>query len=151
MLHDPGSPLRFPNRKGPPVPALPPYIIEPTWEQLAVLLPDREANHPLGCHRPNVPGRLVVEKLVQVLVFGCAYEWIEAGVIDALRKMTLDAYDRIVGPEPSELAVDCCITKAPCGVVGRADLRLAGALAQVGEGPREAAGDGGSDDLRRHE
>jgi hypothetical protein len=29
--------------------------------------------------------------------------------------MALGAYDRIVGLEPSELAVDSCITKAPCG------------------------------------
>jgi hypothetical protein len=76
---------------------------------------------------------VVFEKLVQVLVFGCAYEkiaeegcsattlrrrrdeWILAGVIDALRKMALEAYDRMVGLELSELAVDCCVTKAPCG------------------------------------
>jgi IS5 family transposase len=29
--------------------------------------------------------------------------------------MALEAYDRMVGLEPSELAVDSCITKAPCG------------------------------------
>jgi transposase len=115
------------------VPALPPYIIEPIWEQLVVLLPERQTSHPLGCHRPRTPDRVVFEKLVQVLVFGCAYEkiadgscsattlrrrrdeWIVAGVLDALRKMALEAYDRMVGLEPSELAVDSCITKAPCG------------------------------------
>jgi len=37
------------------VPALPPYIIEPIWEQLVALLPEREINHPLGCHRPRIP------------------------------------------------------------------------------------------------
>ncbi len=115
------------------MPAVPPYIIEPIWEQLVALLPERDVDHPLGCHRPRVPDRVVFEKLVQVLVFGCAYEkiaeegcsastlrrrrdeWILAGVIDALRKMALEAYDRMVGLEPSELAVDCCLTKAPCG------------------------------------
>ncbi len=114
-------------------PSLPPYIIEPIWEQLVALLPERETNHPLGCHRPRIPDRVVFEKLVQVLVFGCAYEkianegcsattlrrrrdeWILAGVVDALREMTLEAYDRMVGLELSEVAVDCCITKAPCG------------------------------------
>jgi transposase len=92
------------------VPALPPYIIEPIWEQLAALLPERATSHPLGCHRPRVPDRVVFEKLVQVLVFGCAYEkiadegcsattlrrrrdeWILAGVVDALREMALEAY-----------------------------------------------------------
>jgi transposase len=115
------------------VPALPPYIIEPIWEQLVVLLPERQTSHPLGCHRLRIPDRVVFEKLAQVLVFGCAYEkiadgscsattlrrrrdeWIVAGVIDSLRKMALEAYDRMVGLEPSELAVDSCITKAPCG------------------------------------
>lgn len=53
--------------------ALPPYIIEPIWEQFRALLHAREVNHPLGCHRSRIPDRLVFEKLVQILVFGCAY------------------------------------------------------------------------------
>jgi transposase len=115
------------------MPAIQPYILEPIWEQFRALLPEREVNHPLGYHRPRIPNRVVFEKLVQVLVFGCAYEkiadgmcsastlrrrrdeWIVAGVIDALRKMALEAYNRMVGLELSDVAVDCCITKAPCG------------------------------------
>jgi transposase len=115
------------------VPALPPYIIEPIWQQFSALLPERETNHPLGCHRPRIPDRVVFEKLVQVLVFGCAYEriadgtcsattlrdrrdeWIALGAMDALREIVLEAYDRYIGLELSEVAVDCCITKAPCG------------------------------------
>jgi transposase len=115
------------------VPALPPYLIEPIWQQFSALLPEREVNHPLGCHRPRIPERVIFEKLVQVLVFGCAYhriadstcsattlrdrrdEWIELGVMDALRELALESYDRFVGLELSEVAVDCCITKAPCG------------------------------------
>lgn len=124
------------------MPALPPYLIEPIWEQFAALLPEREINHPLGCHRRRIPDRVVFEKLVQVLVFGCAYhriadeecsattlrerrdEWIEAGVIGALRQAALEAYDRLVGLELSEVAVDGCITKAPCGgeVAGRSPV-----------------------------
>ena len=56
------------------MPALQPYLIEPIWQQFEALLPKREANHPLGCHRRRIPDRAVFEKLVQVLVFGCAYE-----------------------------------------------------------------------------
>ena len=115
------------------MPALPPYLIEPIWQQFVALLPEREVNHPLGCHRSRIPDRVVFEKLIQVLVFGCAYhriadercsattlrerrdEWIELGVIDALREAVLEAYDRFIGLELSEVAVDCCITKAPCG------------------------------------
>ena len=115
------------------MPAIQPYILEPIWEQFYALLPEREVNHPLGCHRPRIPNRVVFEKLVQVLVFGCAYwriadekcsattlrrrrdEWIEAGVMDQLREMVLESYDRFLGLELTDLAVDCCITKAPCG------------------------------------
>jgi transposase len=115
------------------VPALPPYLIEPIWEQFRALLPERKTNHPLGCHRSRIPERVVFEKLVQVLVFGCAYEriadascsestlrrrrdeWIELGVMERLREICLDAYDRLIGLKLSEVAVDCCLTKAPCG------------------------------------
>jgi hypothetical protein len=52
--------------------ALPPYIKwEPIlWQQFAALLPERAVDHPLGCHRPRIPDRVVFEKFVQVLVFG---------------------------------------------------------------------------------
>jgi transposase len=115
------------------VPAIQPYIIEPIWEQFAALLPERKTDHPLGCHRPRIPDRVIFEKLVEVLVFGCAYwrisdekcsastlrrrrdEWIEAGAMDALERIVKEIYDRIIGLELSDVAVDCCITKAPCG------------------------------------
>jgi transposase len=115
------------------MPALPPYIIEPIWEQFRALLPEREVNHPLGCHRPRICEGVIFEKLVQILVFGCAYwriadqgcsattlcrrrdEWIEAGVLEQLRGLALTAYDRTVGLRLSDVAVDCCVTKAPCG------------------------------------
>jgi transposase len=115
------------------VPALEPYLIEPIFEQFKALLPERETNHPLGCHRSRVPERVVFEKLVQILVFGCAYlriaddscsestlrrrrdEWIGLGLMDRLRRICLEAYDRLIGLELSEVAVDGCVTKAPCG------------------------------------
>jgi hypothetical protein len=76
---------------------------------------------------------LVFEKLIQVLVFGCAYwriadescsattlrrrrdEWIEAGAMEALEELALEYYDRFIGLELADVAVDGCITKAPCG------------------------------------
>jgi transposase len=112
------------------VPALEPYLIEPIWQQFKALLPERHTHHPLGCHRSRIPERVVFEKLVQVLVFGCAYEriadescsestlrrrrdeWIELGVMERLRQICLEAYDRLIGLELSEVAVDCCVTKA---------------------------------------
>ena len=50
------------------MPALATYLIEPIWQQFSALLSEREVDHPLGCHRPRIPDRVVFEKLVQVLV-----------------------------------------------------------------------------------
>lgn len=115
------------------MPAVPSSIIAPVWDQFAALLPPHEDHHPLGCHRPRIPDRLVFDKLVQVLVFGCAYHriaddtvsattlrrrrdaWIAAGVMDALLTLVLGAYDRMIGLTLADLAIDGCITKAPCG------------------------------------
>jgi hypothetical protein len=95
-------------------------------------LPKRKIDHPLGCHRRRIPDRVVFKKLVEVLVFGCAYwriadgscsestlrrrrdEWIELGLMERLRDNSLDAYDRLIGLELGDLAVDECVTKVPC-------------------------------------
>jgi transposase len=132
------------------VPALPSSILEPLWVQVAALLPDRQVHHPLGCHRPRVPDRLVFDKLIQILVFGCGYrriadatcsattlrrrrdEWIRAGVAEQLRRVMLAAYDRLFGLELEQLAVDGCTTKAPCG----------GQVAGPGQPPRRRAAGG---------
>ena len=115
------------------MPALPSSVLEPLWVQIAALLPARQDPHPLGCHRPRIADRIVFDKLIQVLVFGCGYrriadqscsattlrrrrdEWITAGVAEQLRRAVLVAYDQLFGLELEHLAVDGCITKAPCG------------------------------------
>ncbi len=116
------------------MPAIQLSIIAPIFEQFAELLPDRtETTHPLGCHNPRIPDRVVFDKLIQVLVFGCAYEriadeecsattlrrrrdeWIASGAMERLQEIVLDAYDWMIGLELSDVIVDGCITKAPCG------------------------------------
>ena len=96
------------------MPALPSSILEPLWVQIAALLPPRLDRHPLGCHRPRIPDRIVFDKLIQVLVFGCGYcsiadhtcsattlrrrrdEWIAWGG-RRLRLAVLGAYDQLFG------------------------------------------------------
>jgi transposase len=118
------------------VPAIPSWLLEPLWDQFAALLPDRpvyDPAHPLGCHRPRIGDRIIFEKLVQVLRFGCSHEsiadgtcgattirerrdeWIEAGIFARLKQIALDSYDRIGGLVLQELAIDGCIAKAPGG------------------------------------
>ena len=116
------------------MPALTPYLIEPVRERASALLPEREANHPLGCHEPRAPDRLLEEKPVRVLVFGCAYHriadescsdttlrrrrdgWILAGAMERLREMTLAAYDRSIGLEPADVAADGGVSRRSLAV-----------------------------------
>lgn len=35
--------------------------------------------------------------------------------MNELEEIARDSYDRTIGLELSDIAVDCCITKAPCG------------------------------------
>jgi transposase len=127
------------------VPAIPSWLLEPLWDQFSALLPDRpvyDPAHPLGCHRPRISDRIIFEKLIQVLRFGCSYESIadcgcgattirgrrderiRDGVFAGLKAIARDAYDRIVGLVLEELAVDGCIAKAPGGgqVAGRSPV-----------------------------
>src|SRR3982074_2705360 len=77
--------------------------------------------------------RIVFDKLLQVLRFGCSYqgiadttcsastirarrdEWIRAGVFAQLKTIARNACDRMVGLVLEEISVDGCITKAPGG------------------------------------
>jgi len=100
------------------------------------LLPERpefHPDHPLGCHRRRISDRIVFDKMLQLLRFGCSYEaiadttcsattirsrrdeWIQLGVFARLKQIALDSYDRIVGLVLDHIAVDGSITKAPGG------------------------------------
>src|SRR5919112_2343410 len=120
-------------RCGPLVPAVPSCILDPLREQFLALLPPHVDEHPLGCHRPRIDDRIVFDKLIEALVFGAGYErladstcsattlrrrrdeWIRLGIVDRLRLAALDAYEQMIGLDLADVAVDGCITKAPCG------------------------------------
>lgn len=127
------------------MPALPSWLAEPLWEQFSVLLPERPVyhpDHPLRCHRPRINDRIVFDKLLQLLRFGCSYEaiadttcsastirsrrdeWIGLGVFSRFKQIALDSYDRIVGLILDQIAIDGSITKAPGGgeVAGRSPV-----------------------------
>src|SRR5260370_14653327 len=118
------------------VPAPPYWMLETLWVQFEAFLPVRarvDPSHPLGCHRQRISDRIVFDKLIQVLRFGCSYqaiadstcsattirdrrnEWIRLGITPRLKQIVLESYDRIVGLILTDIAVDGCITKAPGG------------------------------------
>jgi hypothetical protein len=127
------------------MPVLPASLVEPFWVQFSALLPERPRivpTHPLGCHRQRTADRLVFEHVIAALVHGSGYEriatpgcsdrtirrrvqeWAELGLAEQVHRLTLEAYDRMIGLDLAEMAADGCITKAPSGgeVAGRSPV-----------------------------
>jgi transposase len=114
-------------------------VFDAIWAAAEPLLPTTPDHHPLGCHRPRVPDRLCFRGILIRLVTGCSWvdveaildhqvsdttlrarrdEWIAAGVFDALAAEALTAYDRIIGLDLAEVAIDGSQHNAPCGGEG---------------------------------
>ena len=127
------------------MPALPACLMEPLWCEFSAQLPERPPyapTHPLGCHRRRVPERVVFEHVLAALVHGSGYErsaspgcsdgtirrrvrqWAAAGLGERLHALALRAYEKMIGLELDEVAVDGCVTKAPGGgeAAGRAPV-----------------------------
>lgn len=118
--------------------ALDPKVVDAVWQAVEPLLPQRPpTNHPLGCHRPRIPDRDCFEAILFRLVTGCSWdvagrlgkgsettlrnrrdEWITAGVFDRLVEEALCGYDKIIGLDLSEVAIDGSQHKAPFGGEG---------------------------------
>jgi transposase len=103
------------------------------WERLTPLIPPWPA-HPLGCCRPRVPDRIVMNAILLVLRTGMQWnaldatgicnsktahrrfqEWREAGVFHEIWRQGLLEYDEKIGIDWSFLAADGAMTKAPLG------------------------------------
>lgn len=118
------------------MPAVPSCLIDPLFAELEALLgeqPEFSPEHPWGCHRRRIPHRVVFEHIVAAMVHGSGYEviastgcsdrtirrrlteWAEKGLGQKLHQLALATYDKIAGLELGDLAIDGCITKAPCG------------------------------------
>lgn len=129
------------------MPLIPASLIEPVWVEFAALIgtedrPEYDPSHPLGCHRHRVADRVVFDCVIAALVHGSGYErvavpgcsdrtirrrledWATKGVTQDLLKATLTAYDRVLGLDLEDLAVDGSITKSVGGgdVSGRSPV-----------------------------
>jgi transposase len=119
--------------------ALDPEVVDVIWASIEVLVPVPVDAHPLGCHRPRVPDRLCFRGILIRLVTGASWvdieaildhavsdttlrarrdQWIDAGVFEELTAEALAAFDRIVGLDLEDVALDGSLHKAPCGGEG---------------------------------
>jgi transposase len=104
---------------------LPPWLTDPLQDRFAAFLPECptvDPSHPLECHRRRISDRIVFDKLLQLLRFGCSYraisdttcsattirsrrdEWIRLGVLARLKQIVL---------EPYAGSSDSCSTRSP--------------------------------------
>lgn len=118
--------------------ALHPRTVDALWSGVERRLPELPLDtHPLGCHRPRRSDRECFEAILHRLVAGCSWdvagrlgkgsestlrrrfnEWTDAGGFDGLVEEAIAAYDRIIGLDLSEVAVDGSQHKAPFGGEG---------------------------------
>jgi transposase len=119
--------------------ALEPEVFHTVWAAIEPLLPVHNETHPLGCHRPRIPDRDCFEVMLVRLVTGSSWEdcerlcgnkvsdttararrdeWEAAGVFDAVATEAIGAYDKIIGLDLSEVAVDGSLHKSPAGGEG---------------------------------
>jgi len=119
--------------------ALDPEVGDAIWAAIEPLLPKRFDTHPLGCHRPRASDRACFNVMLVRLATGCSWEdaerltgrvvsdttarerrdeWVEAGVFDAIVAEALCGYDKIIGLDLTECAVDGSLHKSPCGGEG---------------------------------
>jgi transposase len=118
--------------------ALDPVVMEAVWQAMETYLPKRRAPaHPLGCHRRRRSDRDCFAGILTRLVTGCSWdvaarlsrvgettlrrrrdEWVAAGTFDRLVDEALAGYDRVIGLDLEDVAVDGSTHKAPCGGEG---------------------------------
>lgn len=119
--------------------ALDPEVVDTVWAAIEPLVPVPLDTHPLGCHRRRAADRDCFEVMLVRLVTGCSWvdaeylchqkvsdttararrdEWEAAGVFDAVVTEALCAYDKIIGLDLSEVAVDGSLHKSPAGGEG---------------------------------
>ena len=101
------------------MPVVPSCLLEPIWVEFCALLgrerPDFDPSHPLGCHRRKVPDRIATPGCSDRTIRRRLKAWAALGIGEQVHALALAAYDQVIGLELADVAVDECITKAPCG------------------------------------
>ncbi len=119
--------------------ALEPEVVDVVCAGIKPLVPAPVDHHPLGCHRPRADDRDCFEVMLVRLVTGCSWEdaerlcqnkvsdttarerrdeWIKAGVFNAIAAEAREGYDKIIGLDLSDVAVDGSLHKSPAGGEG---------------------------------
>ena len=119
--------------------ALDSEVVDVIWRTVESLIPVRVDTHPLGCHRQRKSDRACFAVIVVRLATGCSWqdaerlcgsevsdttararrdEWIAGGVFDKVADEAIGGYDRIIGLDLSDVAVDGSLHKAPAGGEG---------------------------------
>jgi transposase len=119
--------------------ALDPEVLNTVWAAIEPLIPVPVDEHPLGCHRPRAANRDCFEVMLVRLATGCSWEdaerlcghkvsdttvrqrrgeWLRADVFEAIANEAMEAYDRIIGLDLGDVAVDGSLHKSPCGGEG---------------------------------
>jgi transposase len=119
--------------------AFDPEVVSVIWAAIEPLVPVPADTHPLGCHRPRASDRDCFQVMLVRLVTGCSWEdaerlcgnkvsdttvrgrrdeWAAAGVFEGIAAEAIEAYDRVIGLDLSEVAVDGSLHKSPCGGEG---------------------------------
>lgn len=115
------------------MPVLPSCVLDPIRVEFLASLPDHVETHPLGCHNPRIADAVVFDHLIAALVTGLGYErvadsacsattmrrrrddWIKLGLFAGLKTTVLGAYQKMVGLDLGDVAIDGCLVKAPAG------------------------------------
>ena len=118
--------------------ALEPRVHDPIFQLIEHLVP-APPPHPLGCHRPRTPDRVIFRGLLLRLVTGSSWdtiefmmggvvsdttlrtrrdEWEHAGVFHQLVVHALAAYHRVIGIDLTRLFIDDCNNSASQGGPG---------------------------------
>jgi transposase len=116
--------------------ALDPEVFDAVWPAIEALIPVPADLHPLGCHRPRSSDRDCFAVMLVRLSTGCSWEdaerlggntvsdttvrqrrdeWLAAGVFDAIAEEAIRAYDRVIGLQLGDVALDGSLHKSPCG------------------------------------